>query len=159
MKRQICNLVLETDLQPGFGETLLKGSTLSQGFKKPEPMIKKKRSEPYTDDRDCYEEFKEIFKDDIEVIDYPNFCNFLTDVKGKQEVIDIAKAYTSDIESLLEITIKSTRLVKSSALKGRLKRVAKKIKQNTLQGRTDLSQSDVISSQDEYSSDISDLAN
>ncbi|KAK9710956.1 hypothetical protein QE152_g25720 [Popillia japonica] len=130
-------------------------STLSQGFEKPEHMIKKKRSEPYTDDRECYEEFKEIFKDDIEVIDYTNFCNFLTDVKGKQEVIDIAKAYTSDTESLMQLSNRCKRQTR-----GRLKRVAKKIKQmKTLQGLTDLSQLDVISTQEEYSSDISDLAN
>lgn len=122
-------------------------------FKKPDPK-RRKNVEVVADDTSSYEEFKSIFNEEIEVINFKDFCQFLNDVKGKQEVMEIANVYTRDIPSLLEVIIRSIRLVKTGALKGRLKRVAKKIKSaGILISEDTLSLS---SSQEGYSSDISE---
>lgn len=122
-------------------------------FKKPEPK-KKKEYNIATEDTVYYKEIEGLFNEKVEVIDFNNFCNFLSDTKGRKDVLDIARSYTSDMGSLLELIVKSIRIVKTNSLKGRLKRIAKKIKRSS---ETDPDDStELTSSQEGYTTDTSD---
>lgn len=92
------------------------------------PISKKKKPEHAPDSDILYSEFKDIFSDRVEVIDFHNFCNFLEEVKGKQDTLAVARSYTNDIGSLIELLIRIVRVVKTSNLKSRIKRLTKKLK-------------------------------
>ncbi|KAK9730069.1 hypothetical protein QE152_g15533 [Popillia japonica] len=59
-------------------------------------------------DIEVYEEFKTIFDQDIEVINYDKYCEFLTEVKGRQDVLPVVKKYTADIQSLVDVLALNT---------------------------------------------------
>lgn len=124
------------------------------------PTFKRKKKETFTNDAAVYSEFKGVFDDKIEVITFENLCKLLEDLKGKQDAYLIAKSYTEDMHSLIDLLVKVIRTVKSNALKARIKRIIKKIKSNPDVGTELLStsqyDSDCWASQ-EYSTDTTDL--
>lgn len=92
------------------------------------PKSKKKKHDCSSDSNILYAEFKDSFSDRVEVTDFYNFCNFLEEVKGKQDALSVAKLYTDDVNSLVDLLIRIVRVVKTNNLKSRLKRLIKKIK-------------------------------
>lgn len=120
------------------------------------PRLKKKRQESFPDDSSSYSQFKEIFDENIEVMDFDNLCKFLDEAKGKQNAIFIAKTFTDDIESLLDLLARVVRVVKANGLKSRIKRVIKKIKKELNPG-SNLSQDDSECTISQgYSSEVSE---
>lgn len=92
------------------------------------PKSKKKKEENILDDSSLYSEFQGLFNEKIEVMSFNNLCKFLDEVKGKQDALLVAKTFTEDIDSLLELLIKAVRVVKTNTIKARIKRLIKKIK-------------------------------
>ncbi|KAK9752443.1 hypothetical protein QE152_g4175 [Popillia japonica] len=70
------------------------------------PISKKKKPEHASDSDILYSEFKDIFSGRVEVIDFHNFCKFLEEVTGKQDTLAVARSYTNDIGSLIELLIR-----------------------------------------------------
>lgn len=63
-------------------------------FKKPKVKIKRLKTIKKTDGLEEYEEFKNFFSENsIEIMSFNQFCEFLTEVKGRQEVYLIAEKY------------------------------------------------------------------
>ncbi|KAK9745038.1 hypothetical protein QE152_g7209 [Popillia japonica] len=62
------------------------------------------------------------------VVDTDRFLKPIKEVKGKQDTLAVARSYTNDIGSLIELLIRIVRVVKTSNLKSRIKRLTKKLK-------------------------------
>lgn len=89
-------------------------------------LCKKKKQEEMIPDSEFFPEFENICTN--QEINYDTYCDFLTEVKGKQDVVDIAKNLNLNLNVLLKLLIDSTRAVKTNSLKARLKRIIKKLK-------------------------------
>lgn len=73
-------------------------------------------------------DFKFLFDENIEVIEYEDLRKFLRTIKGKENILDIAKQFTDDIPSLFLLLITIMKSIKRSRLKARLKRTIIKLR-------------------------------
>lgn len=72
-------------------------------FIKPKTKRKKSQSTTVNNEVDSFEEFKEVFNEKTKTINYEEFCKFLLEVKHQDNPLAIAKKYTEDIPSLVNI--------------------------------------------------------
>jgi len=103
-------------------------------------------------DKQLFHEFKNIFEDKIEVLEYDEFCSFLDEVKGKEDALAIAEKYTTDINSLVDLIMLVMPSIQTRSLKERLKRLVKNIqkqrrKNNEHVTTPDFSQTSAIDSE------------
>lgn len=132
-KKRIATSPLEVDRIDSINELQDQDADESDNFQLPDirlskPRLKKKKKElKIEDDTHLYPEFQSIFLTSKNV-NYDKFCNFLTEAKGKQDVVSIAASLGLDAREIFDLMIESIRKVHTPSLKNRLKRIAKKFK-------------------------------
>lgn len=96
-----------------------------QPLRNPRVKKMKKKSPPnQSDARLSFNEFQSIFSDKVQILDFGSFCDFLMEVKGQKDVINIAKGYSDNAADILDLVIQARRCVTSNNIKSRLKRLA-----------------------------------
>lgn len=96
-------------------------------FIKPFSRKKKKKTESIPDDNQFVSEFKHVFDSGAQVGTFDQVCEFLREVKGKENPEFFVRAYTPDVEGFVKLLIQTVQAMKTNSLKARIKRIIKKI--------------------------------
>ncbi|GJQ73070.1 hypothetical protein Trydic_g1700 [Trypoxylus dichotomus] len=88
---------------------------------------KKKRSITISDDCPNFKEFQHLFENSSQAVSYEQMCEYLQEVKGKENPEFFIRQYTSNVDKFLLPLISIVRTAKLNTLKSPIKRIVRKI--------------------------------
>lgn len=113
--------------ESGNSKEIMTHKAIGKKFALPK-VLKKVKTDPSGERLSVYNELSKIFTEKNSNITFEKYNKFLDEVKGRQDVLEVANSMGLDTKLLFDLLIKSVKITKSSTLRARLKRLLKKIK-------------------------------